>query len=497
MKRLLFLFFLSTLVGSIFASNLKTVTYTIRSKTEVLAEGDEPIGSMATYEQTGTNQKGQMTGGNSTTFTLTGVQGLQLHKVELQMRSNTKAGAGSLQMTAGNNTLWEIPTAKFNDAVWYGAWSTAFVPIEWQAESVLTLEETSNTLTIHIAATENSLYISSYTFYYSAKPTQPATVEFYTNTDIPVPAIQEAAIGGGIVLPECPVTDSVWYFIGWTEETVPLTEDKGKLPEIFAPETVYHPLGDCTLYALYSDFVPSSAQWLQDTILQSGYYLMTDSLFDAIAVGGLNDKKKILADSISLTQTNENGWHIFPGNEYPAEAVYFIEFNPEDSTATIQHFLSETYVGYETSNTNTLKDKKTAWNYRVIRNKQVIFYHNYGNVQRQLRAFPNTLIFYWEAARTTENRHGNILFNIEDCPETVIAHYTSFPFRTGLTSVLPASIKITPTGVENPQALPLVLYDISGRMVVCCEGDLSFLPYPCGVYMLQVANKGYKVLIQH
>ena len=88
-----------------FLLSILTATYTLNSTTSVEQTGTAPTSSVAIYERTATTgQKGQMTAGNSTRLELSGWDGCTIVGIELQMRSNTSSGAGSLVVQIGKDT---------------------------------------------------------------------------------------------------------------------------------------------------------------------------------------------------------------------------------------------------------------------------------------------------------------------------------------------------------------------------------------------------------
>ena len=143
--------------------NEYTATYTITSRTAVSTSGTAPNNSSATYTQT-YNTVSQMTGGNSTTLTLTGYEGCTITSITLSMKSNSKGGSGNLNVTAGATTISSIATAPFNAASWAGKWSTAYIDVMPTVTPYAI--QSGEIVTLKIAATANSLYIQSYTITY-------------------------------------------------------------------------------------------------------------------------------------------------------------------------------------------------------------------------------------------------------------------------------------------------------------------------------------------
>jgi hypothetical protein len=142
-----------------------TVTYTVANKTSVTKSGTAPTGSSATFNKTYTGSiHQQMTGGNSTTLTLSGYDGAKITGITLSMKSNSSKGAGSLTMTVGSTPIAKINDSKFNTSNWAGKWSTSYIPITPKVTA--TTVGSGEKVTIVISASANSLYIEKYTITY-------------------------------------------------------------------------------------------------------------------------------------------------------------------------------------------------------------------------------------------------------------------------------------------------------------------------------------------
>ncbi|MBQ8364257.1 MAG: chitobiase/beta-hexosaminidase C-terminal domain-containing protein [Bacteroidaceae bacterium] len=152
---------------AVFAVQAETVTYTVTSTSAVSVSGTAPSGSSATYESTyGT--KCQLTGGNSMTLTLSGYAGYKITGITLSMRSNSSKGAGSYSMVVGETTISSIADAKFNNANWYGAWSTSYVDVTPAMTNSDYTIANGEDVVITIEASANSLYCQSFTIEYEA-----------------------------------------------------------------------------------------------------------------------------------------------------------------------------------------------------------------------------------------------------------------------------------------------------------------------------------------
>lgn len=160
-----------TLLFSVFSWGQQTAVYTIASTTAVTTTGTAPSGSSATYSQTYTTAQ-QITSGNAATLTLDGYAGYKITSIVLFMKSNSSKGKGTLNVIAGSTTIASVsPTAGFNTASWYEAWSTSYVDVT-KTPTAYTIAN-GETVTIVIAATENSLYIEKYTITYESAVTPP------------------------------------------------------------------------------------------------------------------------------------------------------------------------------------------------------------------------------------------------------------------------------------------------------------------------------------
>ena len=140
------------------------VTYTVTSTSAVSVSGTAPAGSSATFKNTYTSNKVQLTKNNSMTLTLTGYAGNKITGITLSMKSNKLAGAGNFSATVGATTISSISTANFNTNSWAGTWSTSYIDV---TPSVTATEVgTGENVVLKIAATANSLYCQSITITY-------------------------------------------------------------------------------------------------------------------------------------------------------------------------------------------------------------------------------------------------------------------------------------------------------------------------------------------
>lgn len=156
--------------GTVVTTN--TVTYTVTATNAVSVTGTEPTGASSTYLSTyGT--KYQLTKDKSMTLTLSGYEGVKITGLTLSMKSNAKAGAGTLSVTCGAATIASIANAAFSNAVWYGSYSGDYVDIT-PFVTATTVGENEN-IVITIAATTNSLYCQSFAVTYEETSSGPTS----------------------------------------------------------------------------------------------------------------------------------------------------------------------------------------------------------------------------------------------------------------------------------------------------------------------------------
>ena len=185
------------------------VTYTVSSASAVSVNGTAPTGSSATFINTYTNNKVQLTKNHSMTLTLSGFAGNKITGITLSMKSNTSSGAGNFSATVGATTISSIADSKFNTANWAGKWSTSYIDVTPK----VTEKEVGagENVVLKIAATANSLYCQSFTITYEPiaggetggeepetpvapdAPTLTAPCSFVNSMDVEITNIPEGA----------------------------------------------------------------------------------------------------------------------------------------------------------------------------------------------------------------------------------------------------------------------------------------------------------------
>ena len=312
--------------------------YTISGK-QAVPSGDIPAGSSCVYEQTG-SRSGQLTSGNELTLTLSGYDALQLQSVTLQMRSNTSAGAGGLQMKIGNSEVWTISDKPFSDAAWNGAYSTEWVSVSHSLGGTVVPDNAS--ITLSITASKNSLYLQSVALEYtdSRAETSAYTVSFVTYSSVRVSPLKESQPGAGVVLPDVQPDDASWRFYGWANSPV---DDGDREPAVYVAGTVYHPISDCMLYAVYMQSGEQQS-WLPTDDLSAGDYVI--ALYEPkngvmwCATGAVEDNGMLATERFSVPA--ENGWASLPFGKVSASNIYTLAVKHD--TLTIRHKATDSAI---------------------------------------------------------------------------------------------------------------------------------------------------------
>lgn len=354
--------------------SILTATYTLNSTTTVKQSGTAPESSVATYERTSsTGQKGQMTAGNSTRLELRGWDDYIIKEVELQMHSNTSSGAGSLSLVIGNDTLWQIDNQPFSDDVWAGNYSTDWLSI---AKSMNTLVEENECIEINISATENSLYINSYTIYYAVP--QCYTVTFHTGLDTCPPPLTQSAPDKPLILPAWQDT-AEWYFLGWSEEEV--LENQLTMPLLSAGDT-YFPRKNMTLWSVYSNQRENKAvsEYISGQYAIAMYSEYTDREEKGILMNGyVQENGFISTQPVKLIRNHDGAYCI--QSMLPEDVFYDVQFY-KDSTVSIMHHDTKRMIGYKGNKLFTID---TLWQYRVLEEDgSLAIYYPYEDYYRAL-----------------------------------------------------------------------------------------------------------------
>lgn len=351
--------------------SILSATFSVSSTTTVEASGDIPAYATHHYARSAeSGQKGQMTAGNSTCLTLSGWDGCTIQSIDLEMRSNKSSGTGSLLVAVGQENVWEISNQSFAHTDWYGAYSDEWVNIHHDINCQVQDDEQIN---IIISATENSLYIKSYTIHYEPAAPSVYTVEFITGFDSVPAAITQTEIGAPILLPEW--TDSLdWYFLGWTTIDI---EESTQCPELLPAGNMFTPIKDTRLWAIYTD---NNNNYATSECI-SGEYVVAqfNELTEGISGQGMGWAiyGKIYNEAISLKPLAiaYNDTLLQLQQDISIDMAYVITFL-SDSTLSIRHSKSGENIGYQA---NALAAKESVWNYRILDDGTLGIYYTYNN----------------------------------------------------------------------------------------------------------------------
>jgi hypothetical protein len=350
--------------------SILTATYSLVSPTSVEQIGVAPKNATHSFERTATSGlRGQMTTGNSTRLTLAGWENTTIRSIVLEMHSNSSSGAGSLTVQIGNQFPWIINDCPFSAHEWGREYSTKWITI--QKDMMVTVNE-GDLIEITISATENSLYINSYTIIYESIDPMFYTIDFVTGLDTVPASITQNNIEEPIILPEWKDTLN-WFFMGWCSDEI---IEQDTTPLIYKPGEEYTPTSDCILWAVYTD----DKQLCTNRNYQSGKYILTmhNELTVTIAGSGMAMNGKIENSTIPVTSVDmyktEDKMYVM--NTCPtSNMIYDIEFN-NDSTLIIKHTLSGEYIGYKA---DKLSATPSLWNYRVITDGSIVIYYTYSD----------------------------------------------------------------------------------------------------------------------
>lgn len=355
------------LLGLIFS--IFTATYTLNSTISVEPSGTLPAASTYFYERSATTgQKGQMTAGNATRLELKGWDGCTIHSVTLEMHSNAKSGRGSLTAKVGNDTIWAIYNQPFSEEVWAGQYTTEWVTI---TKDVKHLVETDDIIEIIISASENSLYIKSYSISYEPAEPKLYSVSFKTGLDTCPKTLYQSSVDAAIVLPMWQDTAN-WHFVGWCEKEI---EDNQISATVLPAGSTYIPRKNIILWAAYTNAEANMA--IED--YESGQYAIAyhSDFTEAISGSGMAMAGGVSDGAVPVMAVDmvEDEYGVYCMKTHVLEnMLYDVEFD-DDSTLTITH-TNKGPIGYSGAK---LQSVQTRWQYRVLEDGSIQMYYPYNN----------------------------------------------------------------------------------------------------------------------
>ena len=349
--------------------SILTATYTLNSTTSVEQTGTAPTSSVAMYERTATTgQKGQMTAGNSTRLELSGWDGCTIVGIELQMRSNTSSGAGSLVVQIGKDTLWSVVNKGFNDDQWAGQFSKEWVTINHSFHAIVGEDEH---IEILISAIENSLYINSYTIHYEPASPQCYTATFYTGLDTCPITLTQTQPGEALILPAWQDT-ACWYFLGWTEEEV---LDNKLLTPIMPIGSSYVPSKNIKLWSVYSNHKENTPI----TKYESGSYVMalynelTEAEGGAMILTGDFMDGHLQVEPIKMYKNDSNIYCL--DNTITEDMLVDVIFH-DDFTLSLAHYTTNRPIGHTN---DKLASLDVPWQYLLLEDGSIAIYYQYNS----------------------------------------------------------------------------------------------------------------------
>lgn len=301
------------------------MTWTVETKSTVKGSGDVPAAVTADYACS--YQKGTVRSGDNATLTLVGLNGIVVERIEMYMRSNKSAGAGVISVYTDGARIAQ-KEGSLRD--WIGKYdNSAFHPIE----VFVGQQRIQDSLVINLAGTTNSLYVEKYVITYQQAPAYTATL--MEGDDLHT-TLTEAVGGAGVLLPSLPDKE-IWQFMGWTATSF---EAADVCPELYLPNTRIYPTDDMTLWAVWRYMQDCEELYLTD--MQSGDYIYANT-DNQLAITGVVENGMMQQALVNPLDSNQ---------------IYHVDFDPSAQTATIQHLLTDQYIGCEAT---TLVAKPTHW----------------------------------------------------------------------------------------------------------------------------------------
>lgn len=483
MKRYLLIILASFMPFAVMAESLQL---TVTSKTTVKVDGDLPEGCEVTYIQTGGTRAGQVTADNYNSVRISNMPQVWIRKITLMMHSNSASGAGIIELYVDDVDIYANRAGSFADSDWAGAYTTSDVPITLNFYPPLMIEH-GVLFEIAVSAFVNSLYVSSYLIEYSYTAPQPCVVNFNTHTDVELPPLTEQEVGSGVVLPSLKAPQD-WYFAGWSEMAIDVSD---YIPHLFKPGTRYITMEDITLHAVYtnSDY---AEQFVQDTTLTSGDYMLADVLYKCVATNPHG--AHLHTEKVNIDNNNEDSLFVVSSfDEAPDSTIYEVVFN--EYKALIKHKLTNRWVGYPVSSKKELTADSVWWNVEKIKYGQVNFYHIYSNgSRRELRAEYGERIdlidsLWFVASSSTSKKSGTALIRVLR-PEGRI--FTSYPLGSSICDSKISDMEILNGTIYNHSHKQIVLYNISGQIIYSTTNSISLSGLPPGIYLLRTPNEVIK-----
>lgn len=404
--------------------------YTITGK-QAVPSGEVPAGASCVYEQSGT-KSGQMTAGNDITLTLYGYDRCMIQSVRLMMHSNKSAGAGELQMTIGQTVVWSISDAAFNAPSWAGAYSSDWVDITHDLNN--TKVPKNSPVTLHIRASQNSLYLQSVELTYTAAEAEVYTVQFDTHIPQQVAPATEQKPGAGVALPDVPIDDPNWRFYGWARTSCYGSD----MPvETYQVGTRFYPEDDCTLHAVYMQG-EEQQPWYPTDNLTSGDYMIT--LYEPVSGTMLVASGSVTNGCIPATAHTlymDNGWVSMPVEACMQQNIYTLQVIGD--TVSILHQATDKPVCLSNSGKLAVTTTNNQWQATPCNADNDAMQHYAISATAGSGTYyisfglSDDLQYRFQATSDPAYKHDLLLFALADRVETAV-RYSSFPFGGDVTN---------------------------------------------------------------
>ena len=287
---------------------LSVMTFTVKDKRTVTADGSWPYDMSATYYNTG--NKGSVTSNDTATLRVSGLDGITIEQIKVYVRSNKSAGAGKITMSADGTQIYQ-KEGTYQE--WFGAYdNTNYQPIGWSGR------KTVNALEVQVTGSTNSLHIEKYEIGWTQAPS-------YTVTLMNGNEVYDVLNGSTVTLPAGLEPVDAWEFSGWSESEFWETE---QMPVVRTGS--YHPTSDVTLWAVYQKDVTPTLPCVTDLTDGAYIYLNTKT---GMAMSGVVESGVAGAE---------------PFDPYSTDQAYEIKFDTSGrATIQLMYIYGEAYIGYE------------------------------------------------------------------------------------------------------------------------------------------------------
>lgn len=341
--------------------NTNTAVYTVASTTSVNASGITPTGSSATFKNTYTSNKEQITEGKSQTLTLKGYQGKIIKSITLTMHSNGGAGAGTLSVKAGTTTLASIASAtSFNNSAWNGAYTTEYTDVTPAMTNTSYSIKKGEDIVIVIAGTTNSLFCQKFAVEYADDPnyvetygitlTQPSggEIEAKVNGSAVTSAVANATVTLNVVTTPTGKTFSAWKVVKKSGGEVAVTGNTFTMPaeEVTVSATFTGGQSESTTKS-----ITFSSKYSSNTVLNGTNIAIDDNVSVTFANGG-GTNPQYYASGTAVRWYAKNTLTISAAAGKTITAITFTYGNSDGSnaiTASVGTFKSPDWSGSSNS----------------------------------------------------------------------------------------------------------------------------------------------------